>query len=62
MIEWRSMNQEEMDQEEMDQCWKELAKEGLTEAEALPWNGGLCDEARCVEYESVEKIVKDAVR
>ena len=62
-----------MSQEEMDQCWKKLAenmeeevlekykvttaKEELTEAEVLCWNGGVCEKTGSTEYESGERIV-----
>ena len=45
MIEWRSVNQEEM-----DECWKKLAEK--IEEEALCWKGGVYEEAGSTEYVS----------
>ena len=68
MIEWRSMRQEEMDdvgrslrRRSRKRFWTNskwtTAQEELTEAEALPWNGGVCGKAGSTERESGEKIV-----
>ena len=63
MRKWRGMNEEEM-----DQCWKKVTERTEEEvldkykvedrkrqaftAEASRWSGGVCTEARNIEYES----------